>query len=336
MKKIFRDVEQGWFYSHERGIDYGINRSGGNLFFEKHDGISIIYSYGHHFPIAAVTPENVVIFTNRTHSSTTAKHIRQVKAAIPAGTTVIYTDEDVRDIARKDKDAVIREYDHHIKRIAGLQAAGLKMVNPARIECVILDIIRLRRECHELAVYSGIPLPAAVWDFLTDWTDTALRARIEKIIPTYEKIQAAADRRRQDNQNRWKREYEARNKPVEERIADFKTYSTNRIDHYGHYGVNAWLRVSQDGTRIQTSMQVKISAVNFKRYCEMLFPFMIGADTFLYPETHNFRIDGLYQVTRADTELVIVGCHKFSVADIFDVYEQLTGHRLSGMKVKAS
>lgn len=57
---------------------------GSNLFFEG----PVIFSYGHHFPIANIIPATkarprVILFTSRDYSVTTAKHKGQVRRAIP-------------------------------------------------------------------------------------------------------------------------------------------------------------------------------------------------------------------------------------------------------------
>lgn len=47
-----------------------------------HDGTTI-FSYGSHFPIATHNKTGVILFTSRTYSVTTAKHLSQVSRAIP-------------------------------------------------------------------------------------------------------------------------------------------------------------------------------------------------------------------------------------------------------------
>jgi len=59
---------------------------GSNFFFEGRT----IYSYGYHFPIARIDPENkVVTITIATYSVSTARHKSLVRQAIPKGYTII-------------------------------------------------------------------------------------------------------------------------------------------------------------------------------------------------------------------------------------------------------
>lgn len=65
----------------------------GNFYF---DG-NTIYSYGGHFPIARHVARNgrkrCILFTTKTRSVTTAKHIRDTRMAIPPGVAVFHVPE---------------------------------------------------------------------------------------------------------------------------------------------------------------------------------------------------------------------------------------------------
>ena len=65
---------------------------GNSMFHER----GVIYSYGHHFPIAShvVSPrtgKNLVMFTSQCYSVSTSKHISITRRAIPAGVQVLET-----------------------------------------------------------------------------------------------------------------------------------------------------------------------------------------------------------------------------------------------------
>lgn len=77
-KTVFPTDDVAHIFAHQRQ-EYARN-SCSNLFFEK----DTIYSYGRHFPIARFVEKNgekVLLFTTRTYSNTTAKHINIVKYA---------------------------------------------------------------------------------------------------------------------------------------------------------------------------------------------------------------------------------------------------------------
>lgn len=89
-------------------------RNGGrnNFYFEG----PVIYSYGSHFPIARHVEHNgkpAILFTTRSYSTTTARHISEVRGAIPSSATVFpvanvprYNIWDVREVAREYKTAL--------------------------------------------------------------------------------------------------------------------------------------------------------------------------------------------------------------------------------------
>lgn len=76
MKTVFTPSELPHVFarqSQEEG-----RTSSRNFFFRK----NVIYSYGHHFPIAKILDSGIVLFTNRGYSNTTAQHIAAVRSAL--------------------------------------------------------------------------------------------------------------------------------------------------------------------------------------------------------------------------------------------------------------
>jgi hypothetical protein len=78
-KNLGSDLVSVWLRQSQ---DYGQDRSGGSFYFRG----DTIYSYGTHFLIAklATAPngDQVIFFTTRTYSVTTAKHISKVRQGI--------------------------------------------------------------------------------------------------------------------------------------------------------------------------------------------------------------------------------------------------------------
>ena len=79
MKMKFNNSELAHIYATQS--QQSAQNMNGSLYF---DGLTI-YSYGFHFPIANIVPngrgEEIMLFTTRTYSNTTAKHIRIVSQA---------------------------------------------------------------------------------------------------------------------------------------------------------------------------------------------------------------------------------------------------------------
>lgn len=82
MRTIVNSREVAHLWAHQ-AQDHARN-SGGTVKFQE----KVIYSYGHHFPIAAFVTdmrgEEVILFTTRTYGVTTAKHCGYVRSAIPS------------------------------------------------------------------------------------------------------------------------------------------------------------------------------------------------------------------------------------------------------------
>lgn len=68
---------------HEFAQGYKTNGRGSNIFYETEtNGDRVLYSYGHHFAIARITPQGVCFFTTAYYSATTAKHVSNARGAL--------------------------------------------------------------------------------------------------------------------------------------------------------------------------------------------------------------------------------------------------------------
>jgi len=84
--------------NHQEVAHFWANRKqesgkSGNMYFSG----KVIYSYGEHFPIARHEDLNTILFTTRSYSTSTSKHISYTRRAIPADKKIIYV-ADVKDI----------------------------------------------------------------------------------------------------------------------------------------------------------------------------------------------------------------------------------------------
>jgi hypothetical protein len=85
-----REVCAAWVAAHRQGNESAWG-SGSNIRF---DG-PVIYSYGHHFPMARFT-DSVILFTTRTYGAATAKHLNRAHSAARATGLNILDVYDVR------------------------------------------------------------------------------------------------------------------------------------------------------------------------------------------------------------------------------------------------
>lgn len=76
MKTVFSNSELPHIWAAQNQTE---GRAAGNSFFFRN---RTIFSYGHHFPIATLLPGGRVLFTLRSYSNTTAKHIGRTRRAV--------------------------------------------------------------------------------------------------------------------------------------------------------------------------------------------------------------------------------------------------------------
>src|ERR1017187_4150017 len=109
----------------------------GNLFFEN----GIIYSYGHHFPIAkhveSVAGE-AVFFTTRTYSSTTVKHCHSVRSAIP-GNLPVFRVYDVTADNKTQAQEFAESVTDSIKRLADSKSKPQKALRYRVLQTSVSD-----------------------------------------------------------------------------------------------------------------------------------------------------------------------------------------------------
>jgi len=152
-KNLGSDVAKVWLRQSQ---DYGQERSGGSFYFRG----DTIYSYGSHFPIAKLTAapngESVILFTARTYSNTTARHIQAVQSAIrnTYRREVYCADPSV--VASHDEN--LQSFKSEMDSIAVKHAKARK---PQLYACDILHQARLAREYCEVMC-----IPTPTWALL--------------------------------------------------------------------------------------------------------------------------------------------------------------------------
>lgn len=83
MKTVFNNSEICHVFARQSQTEG--KTSNGSMFFRN----NVIYSYGYHFPMAAIDiDKNIVFFTSRTYSITTAKHLNKLHYAVSQYTRV--------------------------------------------------------------------------------------------------------------------------------------------------------------------------------------------------------------------------------------------------------
>jgi hypothetical protein len=114
----------------------------GNLFFNA----NTIYSYGYHFPIARHLDADTVLFTNRSYSNSTSKHIGLVRSAI-SHKTIIYCNRP--DITHSDN---INAF------ILQITTEASKLIKAKKPEIYLQNIEYIKSDLNKYLTYFKIKL----------------------------------------------------------------------------------------------------------------------------------------------------------------------------------
>lgn len=225
MKTVFSDISAiAHLWANKQQSE--AKTSSRNFFFNG----STIYSYGHHFPIAKHITENgnnAVLFTERTYSNTTAKHIRVVSMAA-RHLNVIYC---------LNPESSHNENFAYWLRCAESEAS--KLIKAKKPELYLSQISRIADKVRIYANYFGLTIPAKLEAVLNignkaeylDYSDK--KAALEAIeLKAAQKAQKAAHKKALD---KWLK------------------LETNRL--YTHNG-HDYLRLNN--SRIETTQAVQI------------------------------------------------------------------------------
>lgn len=282
MKTVFSNREIAHvFASNTQKAGRTSNRT---MFFE--DGI--LYSYGYHFPMAKIVADNVVLFTTRSYSITTAKHLRYARQAL-GHYKFIY--------CYNPGESHTSNFEHWYGQITKLLPSLKKARKPQKY----LDTINNHlREAKEYAEYFNIELPkelSALIDInnLKNLATTIVKADKEK----QERIEAEEKAR--------KERHLAEHKEALKAWRKFK-----RATLYSRVEQCDYLRFKPETNRIQTSQGIEIPLATAKD----LFSYIMetvknGGCT----DCKKVVLDR-YQVRSISTKDVRIGCHTILISEI--------------------
>lgn len=284
MKTVFNNAGLAHPWAHQ--LQETGRTSCGNYFF---DG-GTIYSYGSHFAIARhVTNqkgEKAILFTTRTYSHSTQRHISLTLRAIPADTLVLY----VRDPSRRPTLQDMTTYEE-AAATAHLKAKRARLDWSKQRHAA--EAVRQLQHARDIAVFFGLPyeLPelAALEQRLLE-NQAALKAR-----------EAAEQKERGAKEREW--------------IAEFMQGVRRYVQHAVTSPV---LRLS--GEVVQTSLGVDVPLADAKRAWGAVMPLIDAGQTYnapgVYAADPAMKVGG-FRVDYVDPNgNVRAGCHQFLRAEV--------------------
>lgn len=196
-KRVYPTAEIPHLWAH-RALDDAKNPSG-NLFFVG----EVIYSYGHHFPIARWAErkgKRAILFNSASYSHTTAQHQHAVRMAIPPGVPVfngLCNDDQI------DLTAWRREYEGQMTRLQNRIARSR-----SRRASLLAEMQGLRQEAQAFYRFFGVkaklPKLPSDWDSFAKLVREAEAANKKRLAEALAKRQAKVQKELAEPIAKWR------------------------------------------------------------------------------------------------------------------------------------
>lgn len=276
MRTVFSSNSETAHVWAQRTYMNGRSQSG-NLFFER----GILYSYGHHYLLGEfITNKNnevAVIINTDYYSSSTVKH-----SSLAWGATTHYTQFEKKYTEEKSVIRLLNELETKLLK------ARKPLIYISKAKEVLYKHLEYQEFMHGEAETSSKVAEAYIPFQLDDETLKALQ----------DKDKGRRKKRLKDKEK------------LELEINDFLNYKTNYI---GTYKISeAYVRISKDGEKIETSKGVKVPV----REAKILYNKIVRGENI-----RGFKIDH-YTVIGLNGTLKI-GCHSINLENMHEVGKQL-------------
>jgi hypothetical protein len=286
-----REIPHLW--AHQTQSDARNQQS--NLYFEG----PTIYSYGSHFPVASfhtVNGKQIVLFTTEKYSSTTAGHCSAVRSTIPHSVPIFRVPYVLYCTTYHE-----RNLEHYVKEYDKYISSALSSLHLRNLNWCLDYAIEWRDEGKAYAKLFGLsikfkPLPStALLRVLR------MKARIRE-----DASDEKAAVKREAQRRRWARQAELEKLELPKKI---EAWRNGEYVHLGYgEGVPTLLRLSSDGTEIETSRGARFSVEHAKLALRIVRKVMESGQEY---KTNGHTIHlGHYTLDRITVDgTVYAGCH---------------------------
>jgi hypothetical protein len=248
-----------------------------NIFFENDK----IYSYGYHYELGRFIDDKTILINDKGYSNTTAKHIsyliggtRQYKQFFTFRCDIALVHNQV--LYLKDKLATARKPENYINKILDLWTSLNEFIQYTKNKNTPKDV--RYKEIKKIV--------KAIQDKPQEYKD---------ILAAAKKKQELAKKRKEQKQ-------------IKETLSKFYNYEVNSF----RIGDTDYLRLSQDGTNVETSQYVKVSVEEARTLYQLICK---GVDI------RGHRISN-YIVNSINGTLKI-GCHNINMESVHKVGKQI-------------
>jgi|LakMenEpi03Aug12_release.lakeMendotaPanAssembly.Ray.scaffolds.fasta_scaffold70293_6 hypothetical protein len=268
-------------------------RTPNNSFYFYND---TIYSYGSHFPIAKHTTnskgETAILFTTRSYSNTTSKHIYTVKRSIPNKENIIYCNNP----ANSSNDNILfwdREIDNIYRALA-------KAKKPSKY---LLELSHLKAQILEYCNFMEVEIPQAISLKL----DITSKAEIVEIVEKEKAIKA---------------EIEAKKEKEKEQETKKQLKKFRAFERFNLYSKFSYLRYNEATQRIETSQRIEIPLEIAKRLYKAIKTALIDINNPTQEILENLNVL-TYKVKNIQKDFIEIGCHKIEMKEINKIAKSL-------------
>ena len=256
----------------------------GSLFFEG----DTIYSYGRHFKIAKhVTNdkgENAILFTERSYSVSTAKHISTVRNAVHGNIISVST------LDGYGTESVFQAWYNQGEAIAA------KLKTARKPEIYLNQLNNLKYTVSRYAQFFGYEIPSDLF-YVLNIVNKEQFAGLEAA--KKEAAEYAAERLKREKA-----------KETDGQIIRFREFKSNEVRARG-YGVD-YLRFNAETNRVETSQYIQIPAAIAQNFYRTVLD-TISAGGCL---NCNISLMDRYDVKEITKQYIVVGCHKIEIKEI--------------------
>lgn len=288
-------VAHNW--AHKRESTLKKDTIAGSLYYEG----DTIYSYGSHFPIAKhVTGKDgkkAILFTTRTYSNTTSKHLYTVRSAISHMDT-IYCEHVPSGNWSVDHDKNFYAWEQEIKNIA------LNLPRATKPEKYIVQINQVLNSVKAYAEFFGVKPKAEQKKFFA--------LPIEKLTKMSEAGAELIRKRKVEAKEYAKKQAEERAKREEERTAEqliaFRKFERDDVRTNNN---TAFLRFNKKTKRIETSKGVEIPQEVGRRFYKW-----VKSTVAMGGCNGNCEMEILsYKVRAVNAQEMQIGCHTIAMSE---------------------
>lgn len=269
MKTVFSNADLVHTFA-QRTQNEGRTSAGG-LFFKDDK----IYSYGYHYLLGEFIDEKTIIINDRGYSSSTGKHIGMVTGATRQYRQIFTSDTDITQVKYR------------------IIEASEKLKNARKPDIYVTSIIK-------------------DFEVLTDYLKEFKKVNILKS-DDYKAIKKIYSALKKDEGKYLEQAKERGKKEREKALIVFK----ERLDKFFKYEINSlssreikedYLRVSKDGTQVETTQQVRIDLEDARN----LYRLIKAGKDIAGERIGNYRVNSL-------NGHLVVGCHRINVKNMHEI-----------------